>query len=78
LEVNTEKRMGWRELLEHPLIKQKEAEPIGDRFLIQNNLEMPKVDEDLMMEPTTRVQLNEGLNLEELEQIARFKPFPER
>lgn len=23
LEVNTEKRMGWRELLDHPLIKQK-------------------------------------------------------
>jgi serine/threonine protein kinase len=47
LEVSTEKRMGWRELLEHPLIRQKEEEPIGDRFLVQNNLKLPEVNLDI-------------------------------
>lgn len=51
--MNTEKRMGWRELLMHPLIKQKEEEPIGDRFLVQNDLHLPEVNLDLKLEPTT-------------------------
>lgn len=39
--------MGWRELLEHPLIKEKEEEPIGDRFLLRASLQIPEVDLDL-------------------------------
>ena len=46
--------MGWRELLEHPLIKQKEEEPIGDRFLVQNDLKLPEINLDIQLEPTAR------------------------
>ena len=52
--------MGWRELLEHPLIKQKEEEPIGERFLVQNDLRLPEVNLELELEPTTVTNIKGG------------------
>lgn len=74
LEVNTEKRMGWRELLEHPLIRQKEEEPIGERFLVQNDLHLPEVNLDLKVEPIIRISPSVELNFEDLELINSFNP----
>ena len=45
--MKTEIRMDWRELLEHPLIKQKPEEPICDRFLEKQPLRAPKNTEEV-------------------------------
>ncbi len=68
--------MGWRELLEHPLIKQKEEEPIGDRFLVQNDLQLPNVNLDIKMDPTVRfsVDKDKPSNYEDHRFGDRFAP----
>lgn len=39
--VDTEKRIGWRELIEHPLIKVKAEEPLPERFILRTSLIEP-------------------------------------
>lgn len=41
LKVDSTQRLDWRNMLEHPLIKIKEEEPLPDRFLQRASLILP-------------------------------------
>jgi serine/threonine protein kinase len=47
LKVDTDKRIGWRDMLNHPLIKVKEQEPLPQRFVQRASLIIPKFNPEL-------------------------------
>jgi serine/threonine protein kinase len=75
LEVDTEKRMGWRELIEHPLIKERQG-PIGNRFLIKRELEEPQVDYEFKVRNSVSISLDASINNEN--QVNQFNSNPKK
>ena len=48
LRVNTDERLDWREMIEHPLIKVKEEESIPQKFVQRPSLIEPEVSQRLI------------------------------
>lgn len=63
IEVDTNKRLDWQEVLEHPLIKDKPEDPLPQRFMMRPELQAPVVDRVLADNEVLPSELAQSQNL---------------